>query len=268
MRSTRFIGVALLAVLSAARLALAADESPLAFDAKSTGGPNSGAMLELWRPAGPGPFPAMIVLHGCDGVSSHQRSWAARLVGWGYAAAIVDSFRPRGVNSTCQGGGSPKPQLRSQDAFNAAIYLRTLPDIAPDRVGIIGFSHGGTATLFATLAGEVPTARGGRPFAAAIAYYPGCSNPDTQKGPRATDLLILAARDDDWTPSAPCVNLVAAQAGKPHVATIKVYPVVHGFDLPGLPKLYADHMSGGNPEAAADSFAMSEAFLAARLKSK
>ena len=43
---------------------------------------------------------------------------------------------------------------------------------------------------------------------------------------------------------------------------------MHGFDLPGAPKLYADHMSGGNPEAAADSFAMTEDFLAARLKAK
>ena len=63
-------------------------------------------------------------------------------------------------------------------------------------------------------------------------------------------------------------RLVATRAGLPHAPTIKVYPVVHGFDLPGAPKLYADHMSGGNPEAAADSFAMTEDFLAARLKAK
>jgi dienelactone hydrolase len=68
--------------------------------------------------------------------------------------------------------------------------------------------------------------------------------------------LILAARDDDWNPSAPCVKLVATRAGQPHAPTIKVYPVVHGF------------MVGSNPEAAADSFAMTEAFLAARLKAK
>src|SRR6185369_14249022 len=117
MRSISFVGVALLAVLSAGRLALAEDERPLDIDTKAIGGPNSGAILELWRPTGPGPFPAMIVMHDCDGVSSHQRSWAARLVDWGYAAAIVDSFRPRGVNSTCQGDGSPQPQLRAQDAL-------------------------------------------------------------------------------------------------------------------------------------------------------
>jgi dienelactone hydrolase len=200
-------------------------------------------------------------------VSIHQRNWAARLVSWGYVAAIVDSFRPRHVNSTCQGGGSPRPQLRAQDAFNAASYLRTLPDVMPNRIGVIGFSHGGTTTLFATLASEVPTARGGQPFAAAVSYYPGCTA-DAQKGARVTDLLILAARDDDWTLAAPCVTLAAAQAGQPHAPTIKVYPVIHGFDLPFSPRLFVGHMMGNNPEAAADSYAMTEAFLAARLKSK
>jgi dienelactone hydrolase len=242
----------------------AAGDLPLAFDAKSVGGPNSGATMELWLPQGSGPFPAVIVMHGCDGVSSHQRSWAGRLVSWGYAAAIVDSFRPRRVNSTCLGGGNPRPQLRAQDAFNAATYLRTLPQIAPDRIGIIGFSHGGTSTLYTTLASEVPAARGGRPFAVAVAYYPTCK--DIPPTPTATDVLILAARDDDWTPAAPCVKLVAARAGQPHAPTIKVYPVVHGFDLPGTPQLYAGHMSGGNPEVAADSFIMSKAFLDAKLR--
>jgi dienelactone hydrolase len=36
------------------------------------------------------------VLHGCIGVSSQYRGWAELLAGWGYAALVVDSFRPRG----------------------------------------------------------------------------------------------------------------------------------------------------------------------------
>jgi dienelactone hydrolase len=267
MRTILALAAALLAVASAARLALAADEAPLVFDGKSVGAANSGATLEIWKPAGPGPFPAVIVLHGCDGVTNHHRNWATRLVGWGYLAAIVDSFHPRRVSSTCENNGSPKPQLRAQDAFNAATYLRTLPDVIPNRIGVIGFSHGGIATLYATLTSEVPAARGGQPFAVAVAYYPSCTA-DAQKGARATDLLILAARDDDWTLSAPCVSLAAAQAGQPHAPAIKVYPVIHGFDLPFQPRLFAGHMMGANPQAAADSYAMTEAFLAAHLKSK
>jgi dienelactone hydrolase len=50
---------------------------------------------------------------------------------------------------------------------------------------------------------------------------------------------------------------------------IKVYPgAVHSFDIGGLPRPYLDHMIGANPEAAADSFAMTQAFLDAQLKVK
>jgi dienelactone hydrolase len=264
----RHLSFAMIAAFAAVagHTARAAD-NPLAFSAKSVGGPNSGAALELWRPKDAGPVAAVVVLHGCDGVSSHQRSWAARLVGWDYAAVIVDSFCPRNVNQTCLGGGRPIPQLRAQDAFNAASYLRTLSDILPERIGVIGFSHGGTTTLFTTLASKVPTDRGGQPFAAAVAYYPNCKT-DLQRVPLATDALILAARDDDWNLSASCIKLVAARAGLPHAPKIKVYPVVHGFDLPGTPRFWGDHMLGGNPEAAADSFVMTESFFATRLKAK
>ena len=59
---------------------------------------------------------------------------------------------------------NPRPILRAQDAFNAATYLRTLPTIQPDHIGIIGFSSGGTTALYTALASGAPTDSGGRPF--------------------------------------------------------------------------------------------------------
>jgi dienelactone hydrolase len=261
------LGLAALAIIFAARAAGAADERPLTFDANSVGGPNSGATLEVWRPAGSGPFPAVVVLHSCIGVSDHTRSWAARLNGWGYVAVIVDSFRPRRQNPVCTFGGVTY-RIRGQDAFNAATYLRTLPYIMPDRIGVIGFSHGAAAALWASIASEVPADRGGRAFQAAVAYYTEC-NPNPPRVDPATDLLILIGKNDDWTPAEKCVKHVAAKAGLPHAPAIKVYPgAVHSFDIGGVPHLYDGHMVGGNSEAADDSFAMTKAFFDARLKTK
>ena len=248
--------------------AAAADMKPLVFEAKSIGGPNSGAVIELWRPAGNDPLPAVLVMHSCAGVGTNERSWAARLMGWGYAALVVDSFGPRNQRSVCVRPDSLPPLLRAQDAFNAAIYLRTRADIQPERIGIMGFSHGGSTTLFAAIGENIPLDRGGRPFQAAVAYYPGCAG-GTNTSPFATDVLILIGRDDDWTLADRCVKAVEARANQSHAPAIKVYPgAVHGFDYGGTPQPYLGHMIGGNPEAAADSFAMTEAFLAPRLKSR
>ena len=110
-----------------------------------------------------------------------------------------------------------------------------------------------------------PTAR---PFQAAVAYYPGC-NPNPPWRVAATDVLILIGKDDDWTLAANCEKQVIGKKDFPHPPRIKVYPgAVHGFDMGGLPHWTGDHMVGGNTAAAADSFAMTKAFLDDHLKGK
>jgi dienelactone hydrolase len=50
------------------------------------------------RPAGAGPFSAVVLLHGCGGFHSSMISWADRLSRFGYAALAIDSFGPRGID--------------------------------------------------------------------------------------------------------------------------------------------------------------------------
>ncbi|GEP58488.1 hypothetical protein RSO01_56540 [Reyranella soli] len=179
---------------------LLSDRLPLKYDAQSVGGPNSGAPLQLYLPPGDGPFPAVVVMHSCSGITDNTRTWATRLVNWGYAALIVDSFGPRNSRSVCENVDSIPTRVRAQDAHNAATYLRTLPNIQAERIGIIGFSHGGSSTLWAAIGVEIPVDRGGHPFQAGVAYYPGCSG-RAIVGPYVTDVLILTGKNDTWTPA-------------------------------------------------------------------
>nr|WP_264484369.1 dienelactone hydrolase family protein [Mesorhizobium sp. PAMC28654] len=51
----------------------------------------------LTRPQGEGPFPAVVVLHGCMGLfPSERKAWSERLSSWGYVVLFVDSFSTRG----------------------------------------------------------------------------------------------------------------------------------------------------------------------------
>src|ERR1700757_3452597 len=59
----------------------------------------------LYRPTGPGPFPAVVALHDCGGLSQRPNtlsqlygSWAQHLVADGFAVLFPDSFGspPRG----------------------------------------------------------------------------------------------------------------------------------------------------------------------------
>jgi dienelactone hydrolase len=200
-------------------------------------GPSAAGGYELLAPQGGGPFPAVVVMHGCDGVSAHTRAWAQRLVGWGYAALIVDSFRPRGISSVCNRGLTVPPSVRAADAVAAKAYLQGLPNITKGRIGLIGFSHGGWAAL--TAAGS---------FTAVVAYYPWCS------GHVPANTLVLIGSSDDWTPSQRCSG-----------GNVKVYSgATHAFDA-RVNGTYLGHRMAHDAGAASDAEERTHQFFAARL---
>jgi dienelactone hydrolase len=186
---------------------------------------------QLYLPQGKGPFPAVVILHGCNGVGMHERIWAKQLTEWGYAALIVDSFQGRNVRSVCNRGRLVPPELQAEDGFNAANRLRSRADITAARIGVIGFSHGGWAVLKAVLAGPARPPNT-PPFAVAVAFYPGC---DTPRSPLETDTLILIGDADDWSSPARCRLWVDQVERSGHELRFKTYPARHAFDAPSMP---------------------------------
>jgi dienelactone hydrolase len=251
---------ALAAALLASMIgSVTAQHAPLSFSDANVGALRSDQPGELILPQGSGPFPAVIVLHGCDGVSPHYRIWARWLASWGYAALIVDSFRPRGIANVCGRGREFPPALRARDAFAAAAYLRKRPDIDPDRVGAIGFSHGGWGALFA--ATDTAEIRSGTvPLKGIVAFYPWCLQISP---PLATDMQILIGDADDWTPAQRCVDFVGKYADSAaHRPALKVYPgVTHGFDTRRPDRVYMGHRLRHDPKAAADAVTLTRQFF-------
>jgi dienelactone hydrolase len=102
------------------------------------------------KPAGAGPFPAVILLHGCHGYTAHLphlSAWSALLLGEGYATLILDSFTPRG-GYTCNGVPA---STRALDVVAAATFLANRRDIRADKIAVMGFSHGGGTALDAAV---------------------------------------------------------------------------------------------------------------------
>lgn len=106
----------------------------------------------LIKPAGEGPFPAVVIMHDCSGLgpgsSGAPLRWAQELVSQGYVALIPDSFTPRGFpDGVCTVPGDratvANGHVRAGDAYGALAALRKLPYVDGKRVGILGGSHGG-----------------------------------------------------------------------------------------------------------------------------
>jgi dienelactone hydrolase len=181
--------------------------------------------------------PAVIILHSCDGVKPNIDEWARELNGMGYAAMVLDSFSGRNVTEVCTGQTSVSIGSRLADAFRAQELLATHPSIEPRQIAVLGFSHGGWVSLWASQAWyQRRFMRGTRPtFAAYLAFYPvGCNarlvdEADMAGGP----LRIFAGTEDDWTPIGPCREWVERRhaAGR-DVALVAYEGARHAFDVP------------------------------------
>jgi dienelactone hydrolase len=188
----------------------------------------------LTKPDGPGPFPAIVHLHGCGGLSkafgdgTDKGQWSEQLAAWGYAVLVVDSFTTRGINNTC----SYIEPARVADAYGALAWLALQSFVDANRIGVIGFSAGGIATLSIAEARdfELFEHEGEHAFKAAVAFYPACGSDNPMKMPT----LILIGELDDWSLASACRAMAARRTGGSPVRLI-VYPGAHhGFDVVSL----------------------------------
>jgi dienelactone hydrolase len=240
------------------------------------------------KPHGPGPFPAIVIMHDCSGLGTGSSGapdrWAKELVGRGYVVLMPDSFTERGFpNGVCTDASPSRMDVsaarRADDAYATLAYARTLPYVDGSRVGVMGGSHGGTTTLV-TMVSPPPGPRG---FAAAVALYPAC-------GPRRGGLdasavyrpvapvLILIGEKDDWTPAEACRRLADAAQGAGQPVSIKIYPgAYHSFDSNNPVRYVARRVNpssptgrgattGGDPQAWADSIREVTAFFGRHLR--
>jgi dienelactone hydrolase len=198
----------------------------------------------LYRPPGPGPFPVVVGLHGCAGMLSSNgqivrrfADWGERLSKAGIAVVFVDSFTPRGLGSQCtvRDREVRSDRERVADAYLARRWLQSQGWAVKNRVSLVGWANGAAGSLWAVRPRALP--RDGMPdFRSAVAFYPSCRRLSATAWSARIPTLILAGRADDWTPAAPCEQMVAGARGRTAQASIVVYPgAYHEFDRPDYP---------------------------------
>jgi dienelactone hydrolase len=254
----RFVAIAFL-VLFAGNASAENVHFPSVAVGTSVAGPEISG--RVYKPSGPGPFPAIILAHTCGGVSPHTDVWGKLLMSWGYLVLAPDSFGPRGVKAVCTTPTAVTPNMRIADIAGALDYLATRPDVVKGRIGIIGHSHGGSTTIRSAQKLFGLAQRG---LAAGVAYYPGC-NPSFDTG-IDVPVLILAGDKDDWTPDERCRTLQSGLA-RPELVEAVYYPnAYHSFDsrLPDRTVAGAatTHHLAYDPAAAPDAEARTRAFFA------
>ena len=193
----------------------------------------------LGMPAGPGPFPVVIMLYGCGGRSpegplNRENGYREALVANGIAWLSVRSFPllDRPFTSAC---GRPPGTIdiddRVEDLAAVIQHLNRYPQLDAARIGALGFSMGATTVIKAAIRLDSARAPG---FRSAVALYGGCRDVQARDGlPTRRRLLMMVGLKDTWTSAEPCIALAKALQGEGRAADVVVYPeATHQWDNP------------------------------------
>lgn len=219
----------------------------------------------LSRPDGPGPLPAIVLLHTCSGLAPYNLAYAEWLSRNGYAALVVNSFAPRHQTNVCGSGRNPSVREMAGDALGALAYLRAQPWTDASHVGVMGWSYGAMAALILSRQSFVDAAKpAGGGFRAAVALYPDCR---LLASDTSIPLLLLLGGADNWTPPAACEALA------PGLQNVEwhTYPGAHhAFDNEGFGNLTVTALGRYtmryDPAAASQAHTHILDFLAKRLR--
>jgi dienelactone hydrolase len=235
----------------------------------------------VYRPEGSGPFPAVIAMHDCSGltntagrIGSKYREWAQLLVRDGFVVLFPESYDSRGLSSQCSVRNRairPDHEL-VEDANASRRWLSQQPEVRADHISLLGWSNGASSVLWTVR----PRHRDDdKPdFRSAVAFYPVCRRLDSTAWSARVPTLILIGAADDVTPPQDCEHMVAGAKGRSARITIMVYPgALHDFDHPNRPpQLRTDYAvsadgtgrihSGTNLAARADSLKRVSQWLA------
>ncbi|HEX4182003.1 MAG TPA: dienelactone hydrolase family protein [Caulobacteraceae bacterium] len=204
--------------------------------------------LQLVTPPGPGPFPTVLLIHGCGGLNGIRGpnpimdEYAQSAVQAGWAAAILDSYSPRQWQAAwartrvCSGLRLPGFR-RAADVLAGLDLLQADPRVDHQHVRIASWSHGGWAVGdLVTLRdpGDGGLTRSLSGVEAILFTYPYCGFP-AQGGKRdwtwKGQVRAAFAGDDRLQPAVGCAPMLdrAREAGA-QVETVTYSGATHAFD--------------------------------------
>ncbi|MFY9269437.1 MAG: dienelactone hydrolase family protein [Candidatus Manganitrophaceae bacterium] len=206
----------------------------------------------LCRPKSPGRLPGLILLHEWWGLNDQIKEVARRLAKERFVVLAPDLYFRFGQIVTKNGAEAAKlmnaldPEQTLSDLMAALHHLKTVPEVDPDRIGVIGFSMGGSQALrLACRTGEIRCA----------ASFYGRIPPNSEIETLAVPILYFWGEEDGWVQQEEVQRLKEGLETFKKSGEVNIYPhTPHAFFNDTRPEVY-------NPTAAKDAWKRTLAFF-------
>lgn len=230
-------------------------------------------------PAGGGKRPAVLILHGSAGPSAREGGYADVLNAAGFVTLEPDQWAARGLT----GGSEGRPKTVSEtmpDVYGARAFLGRHPAVDAERIGVMGFSFGGVASMLAATKKHDDAFPPGGHFAAMMPFYPAAWTYNRVPGFEFGDLvdapvMIVTGALDQYDNDPDVTKKLVAGLSESDRAkiTLKVMADAHHcFDMPGVDVTITDdpfsHQGKGgnvtmkyNPAATAEAYKLAVEFF-------
>jgi dienelactone hydrolase len=236
-----------------AHIFLVSGALPISIIAESAQAASLATFYELAKPAGEGPFPAVVLAPGCGGFQYRKR-----LVDDGFAVVNVDFTAAHGI----AGCADDKGFLISSEDY-AKDILAAVTDLAkdssndPNRIHVIGWSYGGGASFSALSLAERQSVK----INSVVAFFPFCKGALAWKQP--TPVLTFVGLADNIAPFSQCKDLVKDALDNKSMRVVEYPDALHSFDqfTVTTPITRPFGTFGYNEKAATQSWSELEAFL-------
>ena len=178
------------------------------------------------------PCPAVIAIHGSAGLRGNHHDHIVNLLEAGIAVFRIHSFEARGLISIIEDQMRVTLATMITDSFRALSMLTQHPDIDPNKIGIMGWSLGGSTSFYSAWSPIVKALTlGDEKFSAHLPLYPGTHiKPEINEWTDAP-MKILCGDADDYTPTSLVKNILEyMKPAKSNIDLITYPDAHHSFD--------------------------------------
>jgi dienelactone hydrolase len=194
---------------------------------------------EVLLPAGAGPFPVVVQMHGCGGLQQPmQRRYAKAALEAGAAVVILDSLKPRGIGRrearlTVCSGLRLRGAERAEDLRIALDWIHDQPWADARRIAAAGWSHGAWSVMEALAADDGHAGVAALRLAVLVYPYAGPLAHTASRGwgrNRPAVLACIGGRDAVVGRLAPRRAIARLEADGLDVELLELPEATHGFD--------------------------------------